>query len=330
MATTAAAIDIGSNTIHLSVARIHADGRVEVIGEETQLARLGADVTATGAIGAERAARALRTLRRQVAQARAQGASTILGIATESVRVAANGEAFLAQAREQTGVAFTLVDGEQEAALTYWGAALATETSEVNEVNEDAAGVSAPGGQRGVIDLGGGSVELVVGEGERIAWRVSLPLGSGVIHDRYMPSDPPHPDELARAEAVVAQRLAAVAPPAPVGSVMACGGTAKTLLRVAQLLAGKASGRRRLSEHDFTVALDVLTAESAVTAARFGIEPERARILPAGGIVLREAMRRLGATEVQVSLYGVREGALWAWAQVGDAWPALAARGGVD
>lgn len=320
--TTAAAIDIGSNTIHLTVARVRPDGRMTPVSDSTQLVRLGADVTANGVIGVERAERAVKTLRRQVAQARAAGAEAILGVATEGVRAATNGAAFLAQVREQTGLAFTLVDGEQEAALTYWGAVLATGHP------ADAANAPAAAGRRGVIDLGGGSIELVVGEGARIAWRVSLPLGSGLIHDRYAPSDPPSLAELTRAEAFVAERLAEVAPPLPVRSVAVSGGTAKALLRVATLLKG-VSGPSTLNEQDFAAVIDALVSEPAeAAAARFGLDPERVRILAAGGVVLREAMRRLNTAELAVRWQGIREGALWAWAHAGDAWAEYAARGG--
>ncbi len=159
-----AAIDVGSNTIHLTAAQpLPGSQDVEVLADQVELVRLGADVNATGAIGAERCARAIEVIRHQAEVASALGAVPLLGIATEGVRSARNGAEFVDQVRAATGVTLEMVTGDQEAALTYWGA--------ISERDIE--------GHRAVIDLGGGSLELVVGDGTHVAWRVSLPLGSG-------------------------------------------------------------------------------------------------------------------------------------------------------
>ncbi|MBF6592430.1 MAG: hypothetical protein IVW57_18120, partial [Ktedonobacterales bacterium] len=117
-----AAIDAGSNTIHLVVAELTADGRdLRPLDDRLELVRLGADVSATGAIGAARAARAIEVIGTQAERARRLGAATVLGIATEGVRAATNAAVFLRRIAAETGVRLTLVTGEQEAALTYWG-----------------------------------------------------------------------------------------------------------------------------------------------------------------------------------------------------------------
>ncbi|HEX5440367.1 MAG TPA: hypothetical protein VFW76_05750, partial [Ktedonobacterales bacterium] len=184
MADTApfAAVDVGSNTIHLVVAHPTEDGGdLLTLADELDLTRLGEDVSATGAIGPERTARAISILREYAAKARSLGAREMLAIATESVRAAANSDDFLARVRAETGITLQVITGEQEAALTYWGA-----TSGLPAANE----------RRAVLDLGGGSMEVVIGEGSRIQWRSSLPLGSGAMHARYAPSDPPRAAEL--------------------------------------------------------------------------------------------------------------------------------------
>ena len=118
-----AAVDVGSNTIHLVVARPTEDGLdLITLADELDLTRLGADVSATGAIGPERAARAIAVLRAQAARAQSLGAQELLAIATEGVRAAANADDFLEQVREETGITLRVVTGDQEAALTYWGA----------------------------------------------------------------------------------------------------------------------------------------------------------------------------------------------------------------
>jgi exopolyphosphatase/guanosine-5'-triphosphate,3'-diphosphate pyrophosphatase len=335
-----AAIDIGSNTIHLVVARPLAtsDGTpgasdLEILVDETALVRLGADVTASGAIGPERTGVALDVLRQQVATARGLGASVVLGVATEGVRAARNGVAFLQRVRQETGIVVALVSGEQEAALTFWGATSG----------------HALVGRGAVVDLGGGSMELVVGDAARIAWRVSLPLGSGALHDRLAPADPADPEQLALVERTVVDTLQALAVPLPVREVAACGGSATTLGALARRAldgAPPADGASAppasappgsaplpvtlpaLDDARLAALIELLQRLPAATIAqRYGIDEQRARLLPAGAVILRATLRRLGADELRVSRRGIREGAILAYLRHGAGWLDAAARG---
>jgi exopolyphosphatase/guanosine-5'-triphosphate,3'-diphosphate pyrophosphatase len=324
--TGIAAIDIGSNTIHLVVARPAADrNALEPLADETELVRLGADVAVAGAIGQERAARAVEVVRGQVARARSLGATPILGIATEGVRAASNGLALLDRIRAEAGLVVHLVTGEQEAALTYWGATSGRVVT----------------GRAAVIDLGGGSTEIVVGEGERVTWRVSLPLGSGTIHDRVAPADPADPAELAAAARLVEDALAGLAIPLPVAEAAVCGGAATSLAALASR-AGLAvdvpdgGGHRRAdlgAPPDLTPArcealIALLETLPAVAIARrYGVDEGRARLLAPGAVVIAAATRRLGVARVRVSRRGIREGAILAYLRHGDGWLDAAARG---
>lgn len=320
-----AAIDAGSNTIHLVVAQPTADGRdLRTLGDEQELIRLGADVSATGAIGEERAARAIAAIRAQAARARALGATAVLGIATEGVRAAANANDFLRRVEAETGVRLELVTGEQEAALTYWGV----------------TGVAATSGERRVVlDLGGGSLEMVVGTGANIEWRVSLPLGSGTIHDRYAPADPPVASELDTARDAVAAALAPLNPPLPVAMALACGGTATTLAMLAEQALNGPNGigaadtaagyvAPTLTLDRLGALLDLLKSlPAADVSRRYQIDEGRARLLGAGAVVLLGAMRRVGVDALRVSRRGIREGALLAYLRAGDGWLDAATRG---
>jgi exopolyphosphatase/pppGpp-phosphohydrolase len=322
-----AAIDVGSNTIHLTVARPTADGSdLEYVADELELVRLGADVSRIGAIGPERMDRAIEVVRHQVEVARRCGAERVLGIATEGVRAASNGARFLDWVRVETGVTLDLITGDQEAALTYWGAS---------------SGLEDGHQRRAVLDLGGGSLELVVGEGSAVLWRASLPLGSGAMHDRFAPSDPPRADELTRVRVVVAEALAALDLPLPVGKTLASGGTATTLavlaaraLSPAGALAAldivEARGTHRatrvrrvrvLTDDMLHALLGLLQARPAAEiATRYQIEEGRARLLGAGTAVLLGAMERLGVQTLHVRKRGIREGALLAYCHHADDW----------
>ncbi len=318
-----AAIDVGSNTVHLVVARVGARGSLKVLDDRQEMVRLGADISALGYIGEERMARCILAVRAQAERARELGASAVLGIATEGVRAAANGAALIERVRAETGVTLHLVTGVQEAALTYWGAT---------------SGLRHSGGSRGVLDLGGGSLEIVVGQGTRILWRTSLPLGSGTIHDRYAPSDPASAEELDAARAAVDALLVPLDPPQTDEHAVACGGTATTLALLegqlrrthprARLAATRRALRATLSADELEQLMKLAQAVPAQEiSARFAVDPARAPLLGAGSVVLHEAMRCLGTDALIISSRGVREGALLAYARAGDGWLEAATRG---
>lgn len=321
-----AAIDVGSNTIHLVVAQPGADGRdLRYVADELDLTRLGEDVSATGSIGEERQERAIAVIRQQAALARAKDATAILGIATEGVRAAANAQAFLDRVRDETGVTLALITGDQEAALTYWGAT---------------SGLPASEERRAVLDLGGGSLEIVIGAGAAILWRVSLPLGSGAMHSQYAPADPPIPTELEAVRRVVAETLRPLDLPLPVVSALACGGTANTLAALAARAldtapatdeagaVGGAGSRRTLSRERLEALIALLQREPAAEiSGRYGVDAARARLLGAGATVLLGGMERLGVRALRISRRGIREGALLAYTHAGARWREVAREG---
>ncbi len=314
-----AAIDVGSNTIHLVVAIPHVSNGVtlEVLADELEFVRLGAGVSATGRIAPERAERGMAALRRLRDLARASGASIILGAATEVMRLAANGPEFLARARDELGLEIPVISGEQEAALTFWGA-----TSDRDLASEQPVAVA---------DLGGGSLELALGTGRRLTWRRSLPLGSGTLHDRFIRSDPPALAELEALRAETDAVLAALALSASTQDsplLVVCGGTATTLLSAARQALGVSEGRANLSRAELEQAIQVMTALPAQEIAeRYAVESQRARILGAGTVVLAALMDRLRATAMEVSRRGIREGMILSYALHGERWPEAAQNG---
>lgn len=317
-----AAIDAGSNTIHLAVARVGADGSaLRLLADDTDMVRLGADVTQFGVIGAERAQRAIVAIRRQLTLARTAGAAMTLGIATEGVRRASNAEDFIARVHAETGLRFSLITGEQEASLAYWGA-----TSEA----------AAPSGTCAVFDLGGGSLELIVGVGAQIRWRASTPLGAGATQSRLLPTDPPTFTELVGAYDEIRADLAVLEAPLPVNEFIVCGGTATALATLAGRAfhkhaerrnagrggASAAGGRRRaltLATLDALIRL-LLTTDAETLIRRYAIKEGRAPLMLSGALTLFACMERFGAERLWISRRGIREGAMLAWRRKGDDW----------
>jgi exopolyphosphatase/guanosine-5'-triphosphate,3'-diphosphate pyrophosphatase len=298
--------------------------------DDAEMVRLGADVTEIGAIGPERAQRAIAAIRRQLALARSHGATEVLGIATEGVRRASNAEAFLERVRAETGLRFSLITGAQEAALAFWGA-----TSESPDVT----------GSRGVIDLGGGSLELIVGERDTTRWRASLPLGAGATRARLLPTDPPTLRELIAAHDAIRADLARLDIPLPVADVTVCGGTAAALATVAGRAFRKHAERRKLPVDSAAVAMAsgrrraltdasldalirlLLRSDAEELTRRYRLKEGRAPLLIAGALTLFAGIERFGVDRLWVSRRGIREGAIVAWQKVSDRWLDAATNG---
>src|SRR5260370_15599439 len=173
-----AAIDIGSNTIHIVIARC-SPHNLEILEDQVDLVRIGESVTATGEISQQKCDAAIAVLTRYKALAEQYAAHPIFVVATEAIRQATNSASFLARVQHETGLTVQLISGIAEATLTFYGA-----TYEVS------SGPNPPA-QIGGMDLRDGSLELVTAKNMHITWRTSIPVGSGCLHDRYLPSNLP-------------------------------------------------------------------------------------------------------------------------------------------
>jgi exopolyphosphatase/guanosine-5'-triphosphate,3'-diphosphate pyrophosphatase len=152
-----------------------------------------------------------------------------------------------------------------------------------------------------VVDVGGGSTQVMVGTERGPAWLRSFDVGSLRLTERLVHANPPTRKDLATVTSAVADEFEDLTPPLPI-SALATGGTARTLRRMV--------GRRRLGEKELTGVVELLaTRTSEEVAADYTVPLERARVLAAGTIVLREAHRRLGV-KLEVAKGGMREGAV--------------------
>ncbi len=293
-----ACIDIGSNTTRLLVAE-HASGRLRAVHEERVFTRIGRELIESDTISPAKRAEVTGVVGDQLAAAHAHGAHRIRAVATAAIRRAANGAELVGEIRERTGVQVAVLSDREEARLAFVGAAGMIEQPPAGPLG----GSSPSVGPLGVIDVGGGSTEVVIGEPpDRIEWWASLPIGSGTLAVRRLGSDPPTAAQLGAARAEVAAVVAGIgwAGPPPVRT-LAVGGSATSLCR----LAGEVLHPAALAD-----ALAALAGQPAeVVARRFDIAPERARLLPAGLLILEALAQRLGG-HVSVGRGGIREGVL--------------------
>jgi exopolyphosphatase / guanosine-5'-triphosphate,3'-diphosphate pyrophosphatase len=283
-----AALDLGSNTIKMTLGRLDDRGELLESGWASDTVRLGAGAAASGRLAEDRVAAALATLRRFADAARAQGATRLIGVATEATRTASNGPEFLAAVRE-IGWDIQAISGPREAELTFRGLARSID----------------PAGTVVVADIGGGSTELIVATDGVVTFSDSYPAGSGSLTDRHVVADPPTAAELAACQADAAEIVAAADLPATgADRLVAVGGTGEYLARLVDDPTAVT-----LPAIDATLAR--LTQEPSTTlATRLAIPPARARVLPAGVAVVRAVAGRLGGPPVTVAPSGIRTGLL--------------------
>ena len=282
--TRCACIDIGSNTTRLLVAEAAA-GRLREVVSERSFTLLGAAGSAAGAVGEDKIGEVAAVVARQVRIAEQLGAASVRVVATAAVRTAADRAALAAAIDAACGARLEILDSADEARLAFAGA----------------TGMLArcPAGLLGVVDVGGGSTELVAGtRAEGVTWSVSLPLGSSVLTYDEAFSDPPTPAQLARVRATLAARFGAVRAPHP-AVAYAVGGSATSMQRLMGVALDPPSLARGLQA--------LVTRPAAEVAMRLGLHPDRARLLPAGILLLDAASRALGAP-LQFAGGGLREG----------------------
>ena len=280
-----ACIDIGTNTTRLLVAEPDGPGLRTVLVERAyaSLAHVGRE----GALGADTIAAVTRAVAEQIAVAKAAGAVSIDVVATAGVRAAGDGPALRAAVAAAGGPSLRLLSGDEEARLAFRGA-----TCRLPQGSSDRVGV---------LDIGGGSTELAVGCCQSgVDWLVSLPTGSAVLTDELLESDPPAQAELAAARARVEELFTDVAAP-PVTAAYAVGGSAGTLYRLVGAVLEADALCRTLER--------LVEAPSAELAAALGLDVRRARLLPAGIVLLQRAVEAIGVTP-RMGSGGVREGVL--------------------
>jgi exopolyphosphatase / guanosine-5'-triphosphate,3'-diphosphate pyrophosphatase len=278
-----ACVDIGTNTTRVLVAEVK-DGRLTEVLQERAFTRIGLRPEIPRAKIAEVA----HVVAAQVELARRAGARGVRVVATAAIRAAVNREEFLAG----MSVDVEILDGAEEARMAFLGA---TRT----------LGAELPGNVA-VVDVGGGSTEVAVGTlADGVRWSASFLIGSGVLADRYLVSDPPSLAELRAARDHVMEVLATRAFPAT-DCAVAVGGSAASLRKVV----GEA-----LEPTSLDRALGMLCGGPAANIARtFALDALRVKLLPAGILILDAAAQRLDRP-LQIGRGGLREGVVLDMAQ---------------
>jgi exopolyphosphatase / guanosine-5'-triphosphate,3'-diphosphate pyrophosphatase len=291
-----AVIDIGSNSTRLLVADVE-DGRVSPIERRSTVTRLGRGVDLSGRLATEAIEAACAAVDPYVATVREMGIEAVDAIATSAVRDAENGSAFIAELRERFALSARVLDGEEEARLTYLGA-----TSE-----------TSPEVPTLVIDIGGGSTEMIVGEGRKIEFHTSLQAGVVRHTERHLSHDPPMPAELDALATDLRGLIEAAtlrAPRAEAGIAVA--GTPTSLAAIELELVPYDPARVHghvLELRSIQRMLSRLASAPLAQRAEIpGLHADRAPTIVAGVVTLVEAMRAFDLERITVSEHDILYG----------------------
>lgn len=308
---TLAAIDVGTNSIHMAVVRIQpALPSFTIIDREKDMVRLGACDPATGNLTPEAIDRAMKTFKRCMAIAKSRNVDAIVAVATSAVREAPNGREFLERVETELGLSIDLISGPEEARRIYLGVLSAMEFNQHPHV---------------IIDIGGGSTELILGDGHEAAFLSSTKVGAVRLSADFVQTDPISNDEFLALQAYVRGMLER--PIEELQSHLTYGekplmvGTSGTIEALATIHAMEHLGTvpEPLQGYEFTLddlrgmvqRLRKLSYGDRLKVA--GLSDRRAEIILPGALILQEAMTLLKQDRITLCERSLREGIIVDW-----------------
>jgi exopolyphosphatase/guanosine-5'-triphosphate,3'-diphosphate pyrophosphatase len=298
-----AAIDLGSNSIHLVIVEVRPSGGFQVVASEKAMVRLGATTLSTGRLSATAMARGLEVLREYRRLCRSHRVDKVLAVATSAIREAKNGEDYLVRIGQKTGIWARVVSGVGEARLIYLAALHS---------------IHLEGKRALVVDLGGGSLELALGTGTKPDWVASEKLGVLRLAGRFGGRDPLAGKDEEGLEAFVKQSLAPHEKVVEAARPFCVVGTSGTILTLGRMAHQIETGEIPESLNHVTVKAQTLR-ELRERLCRLplrerlrlpGMDGPRADILPVGAVILDTVLRRLGLEELVLCEWALREGIL--------------------
>jgi exopolyphosphatase/guanosine-5'-triphosphate,3'-diphosphate pyrophosphatase len=296
-----AALDLGTNSFHVLVAEVHADGHLDPLVREKEMLRLGDLVSRHGSIPAGAADQAVATVRRFRMLAEAAGATEILARATSAIRRADNGAELVDRIEDETGVAVEVISGYEEARLIF-GAVRAS------VVLDPAPAVC--------FDLGGGSLEVMVGDARGMQWATSLPLGVARLTAELVHSDPlSKRDRRALRDRITEELAPARCEVARFEPKLAVGSSG-TLECLAQMVAARRDEEPPSSLNQLTITRDefeplhkaILASDASERLRMDGLDARRVDLIVAGSMFLATAMDEFDLDALTISEWALREG----------------------
>ena len=294
-----ASIDIGTNTILLLIAETGGETFKRLLEKET-VVRLGEGLQKNGVLSKAAMIRGYETLSQYLDHCHEMGVRPVYAVGTSALREAKNSSIFVEMIRDKLNLSIEVISGEEEAHLSYLAVA-----RDLGEMAKPTL----------VIDVGGGSTELVLGKGDRVIQWVSLPLGLVRFTEQFLISDPVKEEEWERMRDRIQKVLFEIPKPDEPFLMVSVGGTGTTLASVEQRLPEFAVEKI----HHFVLTKEALQNQLLLYRSKSvdqrkwipGLPPSRADVILAGGTILDQAMERFQASSVLISCHGVRYGLLY-------------------
>lgn len=292
-------IDIGTNSLRLLIAET-GPGSFQKIHTDRKTTRLGEDLDKTGLLSPAARTRSLQTLIDFKKSLDIHSVHHVLAVGTSALRKAGNSSLFIAEVLDRTGIGIKVISGEEEARLTLRGVLAALKDTGQTELEKTI-----------VMDIGGGSTEIISIGRDEMTKGISLPLGAVYLTERFVRSDPPAPMELEMIRREVRKCLSTVNS-GPVARLIGTAGTVTTLSSIDQKLAEYSPDRingsvlTKNAVNDISLWLSIRTLQERRSLQ--GLEPGREDIILAGAIVAHEIMDFYSVENMLVSDWGLREG----------------------
>ena len=298
-----AAIDVGSNSIHMVVAQVESDGRFHVLDRAKDMVRLGHRSLQNGRLTAEAMDAGVRTLAAFRMLAERQGVTRFQAVATSAVRESRNGGDFIRKVKEEVDLRLKVIPGREEARLIYLGVRHA---------------IDLRGEPSLILDAGGGSVELILTEDDRALSLDSVKLGVARLSEAFLDSDPPSTHDLEQMEEMIVERLDAVMERYAQREVQRVVATSGTMLNLVSII-----GQQRGETINGNLNHYVVTAEEVARVRRQvcraarderrripGLDEKRVDFIVAGAVLADHVLRRLGAQQMIACTWALREGVM--------------------
>lgn len=298
-----AAIDIGSNSIHMVVAQVERDGRFHILDRVKEMVRLGERTLNTGRLSRNAIEAGVRTLSAFRTLAERQGASRIKAVATSAVRESSNGGDFIREVERRVGLRVKVIPGREEARLIYLGVHHAIDLS---------------GKPTLIVDVGGGSTELILVEDGAAVVLESVKIGVARLSERFLQGDPPNRRELAEIESHMRDRLDPILDQFSahrVKRVVGCSGTMLNLISIAGHLRGDPPNGHlnnfAVSTAEIERAARLITRSDRAARLQIrGLDAKRVDLITAGACLVVHILRRIRAKQLVACTYALREGVL--------------------
>jgi exopolyphosphatase / guanosine-5'-triphosphate,3'-diphosphate pyrophosphatase len=311
-------IDVGSNSVHMLIADVNRQGDIEVADRAKEMVRLGHKSFMTGSLTEAAMELTVRSLSYFKRLLKVRQVNRIRAVATSAVREADNRAPFIARIKDETGIALEVISGEEEARLIYRAARHA---------------LGLEGGPHLLVDVGGGSVELVLVKDGAPLWMRSVKLGVARLTEQFLVNDPPSPAERKRLERHLETEIGDLmrkARRAGVEDAIGTSGTINTLVAMARAARGEELGRLHgaaASAAEITRIKRELCENRAADRAELpGIDAKRTDLMPAAGILVDCIMRLSGTRSLTACTWAMREGLLLELAGVDERGGSVAAR----